>query len=211
MTLEKQSVSLNAPDVRGGARESSYNTIEPEPCQHSITNTSSNEPCGINGDIAGTLDSSYYKGCGERQGIEREVVLDDADPVVYGISAYESNAMKSNNPNSGIYKADTIRTLDLNGGNPACNQGGMLVIENEQNAVCVCQDAYDKYTESDKSATLKQSGGVYGGGSETIVIQNVTGPLMASGYQKLGTQEAMNGMFVIQEQSEHYAEAITKE
>lgn len=30
--------------------------------------------CGINGDIAGTLDASYYKGCGERQGVEREVV-----------------------------------------------------------------------------------------------------------------------------------------
>ena len=29
---------------------------------------------GINGDIAGTLDASYYKGCGERQGIERKVV-----------------------------------------------------------------------------------------------------------------------------------------
>jgi len=29
---------------------------------------------GINGEIAGTLDASYYKGCGERQGIEREVV-----------------------------------------------------------------------------------------------------------------------------------------
>lgn len=29
---------------------------------------------GINGDIAGTLDASYYKGCGERQGVEREVV-----------------------------------------------------------------------------------------------------------------------------------------
>ena len=26
------------------------------------------------GGIAGTLDSSYYKGCGERQGIEREYV-----------------------------------------------------------------------------------------------------------------------------------------
>ena len=39
---------------------------------------------------------------------------------VYGISAYESNAMKSQNPNSGIYKADTTRTLDNNGGNPAC-------------------------------------------------------------------------------------------
>lgn len=28
----------------------------------------------INGEISGTLDSSYYKGCGERQGVEREVV-----------------------------------------------------------------------------------------------------------------------------------------
>jgi DNA (cytosine-5)-methyltransferase 1 len=36
--------------------------------------------------------------------------------------------MKSDNPNSGIYEADTARTLDLNGGNPACNQGGMLVV-----------------------------------------------------------------------------------
>ena len=30
---------------------------------------------GINGEIAGTLDASYYKGCGERQGIEREIVF----------------------------------------------------------------------------------------------------------------------------------------
>jgi site-specific DNA-cytosine methylase len=29
---------------------------------------------GINGDKAGTLDSSYYKGCGMRQGVERDVV-----------------------------------------------------------------------------------------------------------------------------------------
>ena len=29
---------------------------------------------GVNGDIAGTLDANYYKGCGERQGTEREVV-----------------------------------------------------------------------------------------------------------------------------------------
>ena len=31
---------------------------------------------GINGDIAGTLDSDYHKGCGEREGTEREVVLE---------------------------------------------------------------------------------------------------------------------------------------
>lgn len=29
---------------------------------------------GINGDKAGTLDANYYKGCGEREGIERDVV-----------------------------------------------------------------------------------------------------------------------------------------
>lgn len=46
----------------------------------------------------------------------------------YGISAYESNAMKSSNPHSGIYEAETARTLDLNGGSPACNQGGMAVV-----------------------------------------------------------------------------------
>ena len=33
-------------------------------------------------------------------------------------------------------------------------------------AVCLSQDAYDKYTESDKSATIKQSGGVYGGAAK---------------------------------------------
>lgn len=49
--------------------------------------------------------------------------------VCYGISSYDSNAMKSDNPHSGIYEADTARTLDLNGGNPACNQGGVLVLE----------------------------------------------------------------------------------
>ena len=47
----------------------------------------------------------------------------------YGISSKDSNAMKSSNPHSGIYKADTSRTLDANGGNPSCNQGGTIVIE----------------------------------------------------------------------------------
>ena len=46
----------------------------------------------------------------------------------YGISPYCSNAMMSDNPHSGIYKAETSRTLDLNGGSPACNQGGLAVV-----------------------------------------------------------------------------------
>lgn len=51
--------------------------------------------------------------------------------VIYGMCSYDSNSMKSSNPYSGIYEADTSRTLDLNGGNPACNQGGMIVLGEE--------------------------------------------------------------------------------
>lgn len=54
-------------------------------------------------------------------------------PTVFGICARDSNAMKSDNPNSGFYKADTTRTLDANGGNPVCNQGGMAVVAFAQN------------------------------------------------------------------------------
>ncbi len=48
---------------------------------------------------------------------------------VYGICSKDSNAMKSDNPHSGIYEADTSRTIDGNGGNPCCNQGGIAVVE----------------------------------------------------------------------------------
>ena len=54
---------------------------------------------------------------------------DNQQAVVYGIGSYDSNAMKSSNPYSGIYEAETSRTLDLNGGSPACNQGGMAVVQ----------------------------------------------------------------------------------
>ena len=46
----------------------------------------------------------------------------------FGICSKDSNAMKSSNPHSGIYEADTSRTIDTSGGNPACNQGGMAVV-----------------------------------------------------------------------------------
>jgi len=48
---------------------------------------------------------------------------------VYGICSFDSNAMKSPNPHSGIYLAETARTLDMNGGCPACNQGGCLFLK----------------------------------------------------------------------------------
>ena len=47
----------------------------------------------------------------------------------YVIGAYYSGGMLSDNPHSGIYEAETSRTLDLNGGNPCCQQGGTVIVE----------------------------------------------------------------------------------
>ena len=46
----------------------------------------------------------------------------------YGICSDRSHAMLSDNPNSGIYAADTARTLDGNGGRCDCQQGGIAVV-----------------------------------------------------------------------------------
>lgn len=73
------------------------------------------------------------------------------ETVVYGITSYNSNSMLSDNPNSGIYEADTSRTLDINGGNPACNQGGMAVV---QNAYCIGDGQVMQPYMQDKVGTL---------------------------------------------------------
>lgn len=49
-------------------------------------------------------------------------------PKAYGICSDQSNSMLSANPHSGIYEAETSRTLDRGGGNPSCNQGGIAVV-----------------------------------------------------------------------------------
>ena len=85
--------------------------------------------------------------------------------VAYGIGSYHSNAWKSDNPYSGVYEADTAKTLDaLNCGYPACNQGGTAVLQP------YTAGSYGAYTEG--VGTLRASGGDYGGGTETLVKCN---------------------------------------
>lgn len=50
-------------------------------------------------------------------------------PIAYGICSDKSNSMLSDNPYSGVYEAETSRTLDANGGNPGCNQGGIAIVD----------------------------------------------------------------------------------
>ena len=54
-----------------------------------------------------------------------------AEPEIkaYGVCSKHSNAMRSDNPKSGFYEAKTSRTLDRNGGDPTCAQGGIAVVE----------------------------------------------------------------------------------
>jgi DNA (cytosine-5)-methyltransferase 1 len=83
-------------------------------------------------------------------------------PRAYGICSKESNAMKSANPNSGFYEAGTSRTLDGNGGNPSCNQGGIAVVEGNGARPSHLGDGYKK---SDVMYTLnatEQHGVAYG-------------------------------------------------
>ena len=85
-------------------------------------------------------------------------------PTAFGICSKESNAMKSDNPHSGFYKADTSRTLDGNGGNPSCNQGGLAVVALEGNGARPSHKG-SGYSEDNVSFTLnatEQHGVAYG-------------------------------------------------
>lgn len=62
----------------------------------------------------------------------------------FGICSKDSNAMKSDNPKSGFYEAQTSRTLDANGGNPGCNQGGIAIVAFAQNQRDEVWDLGDK-------------------------------------------------------------------
>lgn len=76
------------------------------------------------------------------------------EPIAYGICADQSNAMLSDNPHSGIYPADTSRTLDRNGGNPCCNQGGIAVVQSYAHAVCAMSVGFYHASEEQSPALL---------------------------------------------------------
>ena len=84
------------------------------------------EPCGWDGGQVSPTLTKQNAG-----GNQRMPDKDNFTCVLqpFGICSKDSNVMKSDNPHSGIYEAETARTLDGNGGNPSCNQGGIAVVE----------------------------------------------------------------------------------
>ena len=88
------------------------------------------EPCGWDGrQVSPTL--TKQNACGTQRMPDKNNFTCVLQP--FGICSKDSNAMKSDNPRSGIYEAETARTLDGNGGNPSCNQGGIAVVAFTQN------------------------------------------------------------------------------
>lgn len=88
------------------------------------------------------------------QGAAEDAARGAGGAVCYGISSYDSNAMRSSNPHSGVYEADTSRTLDVGGGNPACNQGGICIVDVQHR-----QDGVRVYEGSAPSLTARMGTG----------------------------------------------------
>lgn len=121
------------------------------------------------------------------------------EPKAYGICSKESNAMKSDNPHSGIYEAETSRTLDANGGNPACNQGGIAVVAFAQNQRDEVRDL------GEKSACLSAEPGMK---QQTYVLQgNMIGRNEKNGPQGDGINEDVS--FTLNTVDRHAVYAMT--
>ena len=115
----------------GEARENA--SCDPERCASTAISLEANPTdsrIGISDtDICQTLTARMGTG-------GNNVPLMLESPKAYGLCSYQSNAMLSGNPNSGVYEAKTSRTIDTDGGNPVNNQGGMMILTAEKGAVC---------------------------------------------------------------------------
>lgn len=79
-------------------------------------------------------------------------LLMESRSTAYGICSMNSNAMKSKNLDSGFYEAQTSRTLDCKGGNPTCNQGGILIVSEKHPVYAIGRDCVSVH--KDKAQTL---------------------------------------------------------
>ena len=120
----------------------------------------------------------------------------------FGICSKESNAMKSDNPHSGFYEAQTARTLDCNCNNPSSNQGGIAVVAYP--TYCTSKNSYFMRAEKELANTLVATD--YKdppliNALQTASGKEVFGTISASmgSKQWLGNQEAFSGDYHIVE------------
>lgn len=144
--------------------------------------------------------------------------------AVYGICSQSSNSMKSGNPHSGIYEADTARTLDTSVPDPNKNAGGMAIVALEGNgsrpshrgdgyggevsftlnsverhAVCYQDNVSALTTElAHQTGNQGQSGGQLMVETEPVCYQQAVGALCASDYKFPQQQQIEEGKAVVE-------------
>ena len=76
--------------------------------------------------------------------------------LTYNICSLSSTSMKSDNLHSGAYETETARTLDSNGGNPFCNQVGIVVCASDRTSFNQGKNACSDFdiNDSDINSTL---------------------------------------------------------
>ena len=101
----------------------------------------------------------------------------------FGICSKDSNSMKSDNPKSGFYDASTSRTLDANGENPSCNQGGIAVVEtvktfDVRQSSDGTQNMRNHAYESDTCRTVDSGGNMPGSNQGGIAVVTIQGSMI---------------------------------
>lgn len=160
--FERKSVSGNFEEI-GEEGQGTAGDIE----TGTGTAISFQERAGCDGGVKESLSSTT--------GQERSQLL--TTNVCYGISAFESNAMKSGNPHSGIYEAETARTLDNNGGSPACNQGGIAVVAIENHPA----DSRVKLSKDNCVQCLSSRMGTGGGNVPMVMSKGLNAVCIGNG------------------------------
>ena len=123
--------------------------------------------------------------------------------VVNDMDNSQTNASKPTGMGTGGNQVNAVQCLDVGFFDTHEEKAGTLLARQYKDPPVVCGISdFGEYKEC--VAPIRSSGGDCGMGSENLVTesyQNVSDPLMASGYDKLGTQEAKNDMFVTQSKS----------
>lgn len=141
------------------------------------------ERTGVSGNLAPRGEAGERPAGSAESGVNPAVAR-SLTARAYGICSYDSNSMMSGNPHSGIYEADTSRTLDLNGGNPACNQGGIAVVQQAFDMTHAC----DVIRECGEIAPSLQARMGTGGNQVPLTLDGseVVSTLMARDYKGCG-------------------------
>ena len=126
-------------------------------------------------DLANTLTGTDFKG---------------VQLTAYGICSQSSNSMKSANPHSGIYQAETARTLDTTSPDPNKNAGGMAVVAVEGNGSRPSHrgDGYGGEVSFTLNSVERHS----------VCYQDQVGALCASDYKFPQNQQVEEGKVIVE-------------